>query len=255
MLETAVKINQVDTAMLQFPKLDKKKYTKDGRVKLTHPNKMAGKSSLVKPIKDREKLKEYINYFKKQIDSSDNATDKMYAQRNYALVIFGLCSGLRISDIVSRKWEDLISEDGNFRETIRLMEKKTSKYREFYVGKLMKVALEDYKNTITKPFKNDDYIFFTRQSDHMTTQGAYNIIKNAAKACGIKENIGTHSLRKTFGYTSMETHKDDAMFLATLMRLYGHSSEAVTLRYCGIDEEESKQLYTDIGDSFSELID
>lgn len=254
MSENALKINQMETTLLSFPQFDNKKYTKDGKVKLTHPNKVAGKSSLVKPIKDREKLREYINYFKKQIDNSDGATERMYAQRNYALVIFGLCSGLRISDIISRKWEDLLYENGNYRETIRLMEKKTSKYREFYVGKLMRMALEDYKSTITKPIKPTDYIFFTRQSDHMTIQGAYNIIKTAAKACGIKENIGTHSLRKTFGYTSMKTHENDAMFLATLMRLYGHSSEEVTLRYCGIDEEESKQLYTDIGDSFCELV-
>lgn len=253
MAEVAFKIEEKQTTILPFVKGKEIKYTKDGRVKLTHSNKVAGKSSLVKPIKDRGKLKEYIDYFKKQV-SETSGNGKMYAQRNYTMVLFGLCSGLRISDIVSRKWEDVMYPDGEYRETIRVQEQKTKKYRDFFLGDLLKMSLDDYRKSITKKYDLSDYIFFTRQSDHMTIQGAYNIIKQAAKACGIKENIGTHSLRKTFGYTSMKTHEDDAMFLATLMRLYGHSSEAVTLRYCGIDEDESKQLYSDIGNSFSELI-
>lgn len=253
MAEVALNINESQTVIVPFTKRKEVKYKKDGEIKRTHSNKVAGKSSLVKPIKDREKLKEYINYFKDRVNNA-SGNDRMYAQRNYTMVLFGLCSGLRISDIVSRKWEDVMYDGGEYRETIRVQEKKTKKYRDFFLSDLLKMSLDDYRKNITKEYGMDDYIFFTRQSNHMTIQGAYNIIKQAAKACGIKENIGTHSLRKTFGYTSMKTHEDDAMFLATLMRLYGHSSEAVTLRYCGIDEDESRQLYTDIGNSFSDLI-
>ena len=59
------------------------------------------------------------------------------------------------------------------------------------------------------------------------------ILKTAAIECGI-ENIGTHSMRKTFGYHYYKKTKDVAM----LMDLFNHSSPAITLRYIGIRQDQ-----------------
>ena len=59
------------------------------------------------------------------------------------------------------------------------------------------------------------------------------ILKTAALECGI-ENIGTHSMRKTFGYHYYKKYKDVAM----LMDLFNHSSPAITLRYIGIRQDQ-----------------
>ena len=59
-------------------------------------------------------------------------------------------------------------------------------------------------------------------------------LKDAAKACGIKQNIGTHTLRKTFGYFHYQSNHD----IVFLQRLFGHSSALITMRYIGIADED-----------------
>ena len=78
--------------------------------------------------------------------------------------------------------------------------------------------------------------------------GAPKVLKEAALACGVRQNIGTHSLRKTWGwseYTSnptLQTNRD----IGQLQMLFGHSSPQTTLRYLGIMDEEKKALYHDM---------
>lgn len=67
-------------------------------------------------------------------------------------------------------------------------------------------------------------------------------LKDAAKACGIKQNIGTHTLRKTFGYFHYQSNHD----IVFLQRLFGHSSALITMRYIGIADEEEKKAYHDV---------
>ena len=97
-----------------------------------------------------------------------------------------------------------------------------------------------------KPAKNE-YVFSSRKGDgHIEVRPAGLILKNAAKAVGIKYNVGTHSMRKTFGYWQLKAHKDDALFLCHLQEMFNHSSPQITLRYCGLAEEEMEQYYNDV---------
>ena len=65
------------------------------------------------------------------------------------------------------------------------------------------------------------------------------IINGVAKAVGIKENIGTHTLRKTFGYHAYNNGYD----ITLIQKLFNHSSPAVTLRYIGITQDEMDDVY------------
>ena len=56
---------------------------------------------------------------------------------------------------------------------------------------------------------------------------------------GIDYKIGTHTLRKTFGYHHYKKFKD----VALLQKIFNHSSPAITLRYIGIDQEEIDESY------------
>ncbi len=62
---------------------------------------------------------------------------------------------------------------------------------------------------------------------------AWNIINDAAEELGI-DNIGTHSLRKTFGYHQIKRGTS----ITLLMKMFNHSSEAITLRYIGITQDD-----------------
>ena len=77
------------------------------------------------------------------------------------------------------------------------------------------------------------YLFPSRKGDsHISTTQAYRIITKAGDMIG-RRDIGTHTMRKTFGYTYYQATKD----VATLMGIFNHSSQKTTLRYIGITEE------------------
>ena len=61
-----------------------------------------------------------------------------------------------------------------------------------------------------------------------------NILKKASRKAGIKENIGCHSMRKTFGYWYYQRTRD----IRTLMLIFNHGEERVTLKYIGVTQEQ-----------------
>ena len=68
---------------------------------------------------------------------------------------------------------------------------------------------------------------------------AYRKVNKACKKIGIQEKIGTHTMRKTFGYHHYHKFKD----VVLLQKIFNHYSPSVTLRYIGIDQEEINNSY------------
>lgn len=100
-------------------------------------------------------------------------------------------------------------------------------------------ALEMLKESLTC-FHENQYIFSA--SYHMdkplSRVSAYIIIKHAADDLGL-ENIGCHSLRKTFGYHAWK----NGVHLAVIMSIYNHTSIMVTKRYLGIEQEDKDEVF------------
>ena len=63
---------------------------------------------------------------------------------------------------------------------------------------------------------------------------AYYIVRSACKEAGLQEKVGTHTMRKTFGYHHYRKFKD----VAILQKIFNHSSPEITLRYIGIEQDE-----------------
>ncbi|MCZ8518391.1 MULTISPECIES: tyrosine-type recombinase/integrase [Paenibacillus] len=61
---------------------------------------------------------------------------------------------------------------------------------------------------------------------------AYRILNRAAAEVGLSE-IGTHTLRETFGYHFYKRYKD----VALLQQIFNHSAPSITLRYIGINQD------------------
>ena len=153
---------------------------------------------------------------------------KDWNKRNYILFIVGINTGLRISDIVELRVHDI---RGWY---IVKRERKTKKVQKIRMNVKFKKELMDY----VKDMKPNDYLFKSRngKNKHITTQMGYLIVKTAAEDCGI-ENVGSHSMRKTFGYHHYRKHKD----LALLMDQFNHASVAITKRYIGLNQDRKDQ--------------
>lgn len=179
----------------------------------------------VQPIRDLKK----IDTIKKLL--------KQQNLRDYCLFVLGINSGLRISDLLKLRISD-VSEKGKIKDRIRLREKKTNKFKDFPLSNSTKSALKEYLKT--REYNENEPLFVSRKNKgFLLRQQAYKIINDVAKSVGIKEKIGTHTLRKTFGYHAYNNGYD----ITLIQKLFNHSSPAVTLRYIGITQDEMDDVY------------
>ena len=58
----------------------------------------------------------------------------------------------------------------------------------------------------------------------------------------IQVSLGTHSMRKTYGYYLYQNTKD----IARVMKMLRHSSEGVTLRYIGITQDDIDKDFVEL---------
>ncbi|MEK5184590.1 tyrosine-type recombinase/integrase [Solibacillus sp. FSL W7-1324] len=100
-------------------------------------------------------------------------------------------------------------------------------------------------NSYCENMKQTDYLFKSRQGKNrpITRVRAYNILREAAQHCGLKE-IGTHTLRKTFGYLVYQNDKD----VALLQDIFNHSAPYITLKYIGVNQDAIQEAYEALND-------
>ncbi|AND86360.1 tyrosine-type recombinase/integrase (plasmid) [Clostridium tyrobutyricum] len=184
----------------------------------------------VEPIRSVKK----INDLKKYLLGSGN-------MRNYTLVVLGLNSALRVSDILNLKWGDVFDfEENRFKTHVYVKEKKTGKNKKFLLNQNATGAILKLKRKLGH-INILDYIFKSREGQNkpITRYMAIKIIKSSCEAVGIKEHIGCHSLRKTFGYHSWKK----GVPIPILMELYNHSNQSITKLYLGISQDDIDDVY------------
>lgn len=174
--------------------------------------------STVEPIRNKKDVERVELYLKKQ------------SARDHLLFVFGTNCGLRISDIVALNVGDVQNKTH-----IQIIEKKTGKFKKFPINAKLKPIFDDF----TKGKNIDDALFETRFQNRMDRFTAYRVIKAACNSVGLFEKVGTHTMRKTFGYHHYKQFKDIAM----LQMIFNHSSPNITLRYIGIDQDEIDKSY------------
>lgn len=193
--------------------------------------------STTQPIKSTEALERFRNYYFLQKPKPRNGT----------LIILGLNTALRISDVLLLKWGDVYDEEkGKVKDYLEVVEKKTGKNCRIALNQAVRVVLQNYWEFTFqgKGYEREQYLFLSQKgkNEPISRSQAYRIICAAAKASGLEKHISCHSLRKTFGYHAWKQGTPPAL----LMDIYNHSSYEVTKRYLGIDQEERDEVYLKI---------
>lgn len=228
---------------------DKVRYNKDGTVDKRHPNKIAGTSSEVFAFNTEEEIKAMIDLFNKRIEEAPDENKKQIAHRNKMLFLVGINISLRASDLITLKWSFFFDNNGNFKEFYTLQPKKQRKKKKFiklFFNQAVKKAITDYINEY--PIEDiDGYLFKSRKGNGaLSERGLWKIIVEAAADAGITKNVGSHSLRKTFGYWAWHNADDKNKALVTLQMLFNHSSTQTTLRYIGILNSEIEDMFNSL---------
>ena len=97
------------------------------------------------------------------------------------------------------------------------------------------IELEDF----VKDRPEDEPLFITQQGNRLDRNQAYRILNKAAKTLNLQDKIGTHSLRKTFGYHHYKQFDN----IELLQKIFNHSYSAITLRYIGIEQDIIDESY------------
>ena len=183
--------------------------------------------------------------------------------RNWLYVAIGVNVGLRGSDLGKLRWGDVIDSSGkilDYTDNI-IRERKTKKLRRLFFNDDAQKAVDFYLETtgikpdFTNPDNPDYWVFkkdkFSGNNDLFISRVAMGrILKNAAAQIGIKYHIGTHTLRKTFGYRLYKAGTP----IEYIQYLLNHASPATTLRYIGIMQEDVAKLLGDL-DSVLAILD
>lgn len=182
------------------------------------------------PIRNKNELTAFRMYYK---DTKPNC-------RNYCLIVMGLNTALRISDLLLLKWKDVYNfQQNEFRTHFLINEQKTGKKNYVTLNLNATNALQIYFKE-RKPMENE-YIFTKRtcRDKPINRTQAYRIVRTAASKTVQDDHISCHSLRKTFGYHAWKNGTPPAL----LMDVYNHSSYRITQQYLGIRQDERDEIY------------
>ena len=189
------------------------------------------------PVRDIVELKKIKKYYREVKPN----------KRNFLLIICGLNTALRISDILKLRWKDVYNENLlSFKSHIDVKEQKTGKKTTVFINNNLKEALASFlKDIIAKKGKlcnvMEQFIFIGQKSTDkpISRIQAFRIISEAAKKCLLSHKVSCHSLRKTFGYHAWKKGVSPAL----LTSIYNHSSYKITTRYLGIDQDDRDEVF------------
>ena len=151
------------------------------------------------------------------LDEAETKTFMDKLNYKYKLIFeIGKTTGLRVSDIVALKKDILKIKEPTIKE------KKTGKSKRIYINKKLKTKLIEYSKN------NKFYIFETSSKcGHITRQAVHKAFKKAQEKSGIKKNISTHTMRKTYAMKLLKKNKG----LKYVKDKLNHNAIADTLLY------------------------
>lgn len=192
---------------------------------------------VVEPIRDKRMVVSIGDFLKK------------WNKRYFLLYEVGIYTGLRISDILRLTYGDFIEEFGSgrrrWREHLHVREVKTGRMRSIPIrGTSLGNVLTGELKPITQWQLTEPLFLSQRKAPDGTRRAiarwqAYYVLRLAAYECGMSGRVGTHTLRKTFGYHIYQRTKN----VAQLQVLFGHSNQSITLRYIGVSQDDHDAAY------------
>ena len=135
--------------------------------------------------------------------------------------------GVRISDIIKLRLDDIVRENGRYH--LDIVEQKTGKERNFTVPAALYEFLEKYAM--------DNGIQSTARLFPICERAVQKQLKIVCDYLGV-ESISTHSFRKFY---ATEIYINNDYDIELVRHLLQHSSSAVTQKYIGISEKRVEQ--------------
>ena len=184
--------------------------------------------NFVEPIRDRKKIAQIKN----QLRGQEHFRDLL-------LLVVGINTALRISDLLQLRIGHFIDDHKRVRQRFWIKEQKRNKRHEVVINQSIREALNEYLEAYHGVSDDaENFVFFNTKTNGYAKPikrgQAWKFIVSICHEVGLPGNFGTHSLRKTWGYHARMQGVD----LALIMHKLNHESIAYTKRYLGITDDE-----------------
>lgn len=159
------------------------------------------------------------------------------AKRDVAMIELLYACGMRVSELISLNVGDVNLEAGFVRcmgkgskERIIPIHQEASRFVKEYIVEARTQLLRD---------GDEQALFLNRRGERLTRQGLWLILKNYAKAAGIKKPVTPHTLRHSFATHVLNGGAD----LRAVQELLGHANISSTQIYTHLTSEHVRQAY------------
>jgi integrase/recombinase XerD len=160
------------------------------------------------------------------IDLSSNE-----GQRNKAIIETLYSCGLRVSELVSLKFEDCFFDEGFIRVIGKGNKERLVPVSPSVIEEVSYYVKNDRENAPIKK-GNEAYIFLNRRGAQLTRVMIFTIIKRLADLAGIRKNISPHTFRHSFATHLIEGGAN----LRAVQDMLGHESITTTEIYTHLDQ-------------------
>jgi integrase/recombinase XerD len=169
------------------------------------------------------------------IDTIDLSSKE--GHRNKAILETLYSCGLRVSELVHLKFEDIFFNEG-FIRVIGKGNKQRLVPVSASVEKEIGIYSENIRNHQEIKPGNESYVFLNRRGAKLTRVMIFTIIKNLAAKAGIEKNISPHTFRHSFATHLLEGGAN----LRAIQEMLGHESITTTEIYTHLDQSFLKEV-------------
>ncbi len=160
---------------------------------------------------------------KRMIENTTNLKHRLLIEMLYG-------SGMRVSEVVSIKEDDLDLDEG----IGIIRQAKGKKDRNLIIPRKLRGKIREYLSTR----KEDNPYLFGVLGHGMSIRQAQKIVKDAAKRAGIRKRVFWHALRNSFATHMLESGTD----IRIIQELLGHSDLGTTQIYTKVSTERIKKV-------------
>lgn len=156
--------------------------------------------------------------------------------RDRSIFAIGIYTGLRVSEIVTLRANQLFTDAGNVRHVLKVKrkKKKNTVYSDIPVHEKLKKHLADYY----EQGKFETWLFPSEASasGHLTRAAAHNILTKAFEPLGL-DDASTHSMRRT----CLTLMSRAGVPLRTIQEISGHASLSDLQVYLDVDPDDKRR--------------
>jgi len=189
-----------------------------------HPKK--GSSTKVEPIRSLDAIQSIKVSLKNK-------------PRDLCLFTFGINTAYRAGEILSLT----IGQVAHLKvgDRLEIKQSKSGKYRSITLNRMAVNSIANWLKTHPRCECENAFLFYSQRSKKaLTVSTVNNMVKRWCRDIGLNGNYGSHTLRKTWGYQQRVKNKQP---LPLLMVAFGHTTQAQTLNYLCIQDDEIRDLF------------